>query len=272
VPTLEYRAVLAGSVATPLEEAIEQSRIAHDAGLEVFFGPQFNMEQAPGGFEVYNGPKSDEWWLEWLKLADEMWTWQATVAEMVEAEYMMVPGPLFHVYDQIDKPSDDPFIVNFESEQTRLMAKIRTIYSGKLIVTGGARQYDFPGLADFNGVTTFDVGVPQFPAGTTVAGFVDYYEERFVERVDPIFERWGNPVFFYTIHAPSVLSADDPSGEIAQANAYEAIFQVIAKRPFINGSLTWSYDMIGAPLIPSDGIRGKLAEAVLAKWYAIFDG
>jgi hypothetical protein len=247
VPTLEYRAVLAGSVATPLEEAIEQSRIAHDAGLEVFFGPQFNMEQAPGGFEVYNGPKSDEWWLEWLKLADEMWTWQATVAEMVEAEYMMVPGPLFHVYDQIDKPSDDPFIVNFESEQTRLMAKIRTIYS-------------------------FDVGVPQFPAGTTVAGFVDYYEERFVERVDPIFERWGNPVFFYTIHAPSVLSADDPSGEIAQANAYEAIFQVIAKRPFINGSLTWSYDMIGAPLIPSDGIRGKLAEAVLAKWYAIFDG
>jgi hypothetical protein len=272
IPTLEYRAVRAGSVATPLEEAIEQSRIAHKAGLEVFFGPQFNMEQAPGGFEVYNGPKTDEWWIEWLKLADEMWTWQATVAEMVEAEYMMVPGPLFHVYDQIDKPSDDPFIINFEAEQARLMAKIRTIYSGKLIVTGGPKRYDFPALADYNGVTTYDIGVPQLPADATVADFVEYYEQRFVERVDTIYEKWANPVFFYTIHAPNLPTATDPSGELAQANAYEAIFQVISKRPFINGALTWSYDMIDAPLIPTDGVRGRLAEAILAKWYAILGG
>jgi hypothetical protein len=256
VPTLEYRAVNAGSVATPVEEAVEQARIAHEAGLEVFFGPQFNMEQAPGGFEVYNQPKSDEWWIEWLKLADEMWTWQATVAEMIGAEYMMVPGPLFHVYDHIDKPVNDPFIISFEAEQSRLMAKIREIYSGKLIVSGGNRNYEFPGLADFNGVTTYDVGVPQLPAGTTVAEFIDYYEGRFVERVDRIFEKWGNPVFFYTIHAPSVPSANDPSGEITQASAIEAFFQVLSTRPFINGSLSWSYDMIDAPLIPSDGVRG----------------
>ncbi len=199
VPTLEYRGVHAGTVSTPLEAAIEQSQIAHDAGLEVFFGPQFNMEQAPGGFEIYNGPKSDEWWTEWLKLADEMWTWQATVAEMAEAEYMMVPGPLFHVYDQIDKTSDDPFIVNFEAEQARLMAKIRGIYSGKLVVTGGAIQYDFPGLADFNGVTTYDVGVPQLPADSSVADFIEYYETQFVERVDPIYEKCKTTVVSTTM-------------------------------------------------------------------------
>jgi hypothetical protein len=269
IPTLEYRAVRAGSVATPLEDALEQAQVARDAGLEIFFGPQFNMEQAPGGFELYNGPKSDEWWTEWLKLADEMWTWQATVAEMIDAEYMMVPGPLFHVYDHIDKPSDDPFIVNFEKEQARLMAKLREIYSGKMIVAGGAMEYDFPGLADFNGVTTYYIGVPQLPADTTVAEFIEYYEERFVERIDPIYEKWGNPVFFYTIHAPAVPTANDPSGEIAQANAMEALFHVIAARPFINGALSWSYDMIDTPLTPSDGVRGRLAEAVLAKSYVI---
>jgi hypothetical protein len=269
IPTLEYRAVRAGSVATPLEDAIKQAQIAHDAGLEVFFGPQFNMEQAPGGFELYNGPKSDEWWTEWLKLAEEMWTWQATVAEMINAEYMMVPGPLFHVYDQIDKPSDDPFIVNFESEQVRLIAKIRSIYSGKLVITGSNRNYDFPGLADYNGVTTYDVGVPQLPANTTVAEFIDYYEAQFTERVDPIFEKWGKPVFFYTIHAPSVPTEEDPSGQLAQANALEALFQVISKRPEIVGSLSWSYEMFDTPLTPSDGVRGRTAEAVLAKWYAI---
>ena len=269
IPTLEYRGVRAGSVATPLEDAIEQARIAHDAGLEVFFGPQFNMEQSPGGFELYNGPKTDAWWTEWLKLADEMWTWQATVAEMIGAEYMLVPGPLFHVYDQIDEKSDDPFIVNFESEQARLIAKIRSISSGKLVISGGNRNYDFPGLADFLGVTTYDVGVPQLPADTTVAGFIDYYETRFVERVDPIFKRWGRPVFFYTVHAPSVPTEEDPSGQIAQATALEALFQVISKRPEIMAGLSWSYDMIYTPLTPSDGVRGRMAEAVLAKWYAI---
>ena len=271
IPTLEYRAVRAGSVATPLEDAIEQAQIAHDAGLDVFFGPQFNMEQAPGGFEVYNGPKTDNWWTEWLKLADEMWTWQATVAEMMGAKYMMLPGPLFHVYDHIDKPSDDPFIVNFESEQVRLISKIRGIYSGKLVVTGNT-NYDFPGLADFVGVTTYDIGVPQLPSDTTVAEYVDYYEARFVKRVDPLFERWGKPVFFYTIHAPSIPTRSDPSGQIAQATALEALFQVISTRPEITAGLSWSYDMIDAPLTPGDGVRGRLAEAVLAKWYAILGG
>jgi hypothetical protein len=272
IPTLEYRAVLADSVATPLEDALEQTRIAREAGLEVFFSPQFNMEQALGGFEVYNGSKSDEWWAAWLKLADELWTWQATVAEMIEAEYMVLPGPLFHVYDQIDKPPDDPFFIPFESEHARLIAKMRRIYSGKIIISGGDTRYDFPGLADYNSETTYGVGVPQLPADTTVAEFIDYYEPRFVARVDRIFEKWGNPVFLSTVHAPAVPTENDPSGEIAQANAIEAIFQVIATRPFINGSLSWSYTMIDAPLIPSDGLRGRLGEAVLAKWYAILGG
>ncbi len=272
IPTLEYRGVHAGSVATPLEDILLQARMARDAGLEIFFGPQFNMEQAPGGFDVYNGPKSDEWWVEWLKLADEMWTWQATVAEMIDAEYMMLPGPLFHVYDQIDRPDDHPTIRLIESEQTRLIEKVRSIYSGTIVITGSADRYKFPGLADFNGVTTYDVGVPQLPSGSTVDDFVEYYEGRFVERVDPIFERWGNPVFFYTIHAPSIPTADDPSGEIGQATALEALFRVISSRPEIIASLSWSYSMIDAPLIPEDGVRGRMGEAVLAKWYAILGG
>ena len=76
-------------------------------------------------------------------------------------------------------------------------------------------------------------------------------------------------MFFYTIHAPAVPTAGDEAGEIAQANALEALFQVISKRPFIKGALSWSYDMIDTPLTPSDGVRGRLAEAVLAKWYSI---
>lgn len=271
-PTLEYRGVHAGTVSTPVEDALLQAKIAHDAGLDVFFGPQFNMEQAPGGFEVYNGPKTDEWWTEWLELAEEMWIWQATVGEMIEAEYMMLPGPLFHVWDYIDHPDDHPLIQQIDSDLSQLIAEVRNIYSGKIVITGSADRYSFPGLADYNGVTTYDVGLPSMPADSTVAEFLDYYEGRFAERVDPIEERWGNEVFFYTIHAPAMPTADDPSGEIGQANALEALFQAISKRPEITASLSWSYDMIDAPLHPGDGIRGRLGEAVLAKWYAILGG
>jgi len=272
IPTLEYRGVHAGTVSTSIEGAIAQAKIAHDAGLNVFWGPQFNMEQAPGGFETYNGPKTDEWWIEWMKLADEMWTWQATVGEMIEAEYMMLPGPLFHVYDHIDRPDDHPTILHIESEHKRIIEKVRSIFSGKLVITGSADRYEFPGMADFNGVTTYDVGVPTLPADTTVEEFIEYYEERFAERVDPIGGRWGNPVFFYTIHAPALPTESDPSGEIGQANALEALFQVISRRPNIQAGLSWSYDMVDVPLHAGDGVRGRLGEAVLAKWYAILGG
>ena len=67
-------------------------------------------------------------------------------------------------------------------------------------------------------------------------------------------------------------TADDPAGEIGQANALEALFQVISTRPEITASLSWSYRMIDTPLTPNDGIRGRLGEAVLAKWYAILGG
>jgi len=272
VPTLKYRPVVGGSVATPIEDALLQAQLARDAGLKIFFGPQFNMEQAVGGSDSYNQPKDEDWWSGWLLLADEMWTWNATVAEIIQAEYMMVPGPLFHVYEYIDKPSDDPFIVAFEVEQQRLIEKIRSIYSGEILISGSNKNYEFPGLADYNGVTTYDVGVPTLPADTTFDEYIEYYESQFAERVDTVHERWGNPTFFYTVHARPTPTESDPSGEYAQAAALEALFQAIAERPEIAGSLSWSYSMVDAPLLPDDGVRGRLGEAVLAKWYTILGG
>ncbi|MBT5320499.1 MAG: hypothetical protein HOL45_11405, partial [Chloroflexi bacterium] len=47
----------------------------------------------------------------------------------------------------------------------------------------------------------------------------------------------------------------------------EAIYQLIEERPWIEGAYSWSYDYIDAPGELTDGVRGRLGEAVQAKWY-----
>ena len=65
---------------------------------------------------------------------------------------------------------------------------------------------------------------------------------------------------------------DDPYGQLFQAAAYEALYQEIAKRPYVIGSFSWSYEMIDTPRRLTDGVRGRAAEAVMAKWYALLGG
>jgi hypothetical protein len=47
---------------------------------------------------------------------------------------------------------------------------------------------------------------------------------------------------------------------------------LIMARPWIAGSMTWAYSMIDADTDPDGGVRGRLAEAVLAKYYGQFTG
>ena len=151
------------------------------------------------------------------------------------------------------------------------MEKVRGVYTGKLIISGGAQDYDFPGLADLVGVTTYDTGHPDLPYDATVDEWRSAYDALFVARVDPIYERWSKPVFFYTVHLPPVPGDPSPTGEEAQARRLEGLFQALESRPWIAGTLSWSYAMIDAPLDPSsDGLRARIAEAVLAKYYGLY--
>lgn len=98
------------------------------------------------------------------------------------------------------------------------------------------------------------------------------YDALFVERVDPIWERWGKPVFFYTINTQAISNDPLVTPEEAQATELEGIFQALASRPWIAGSMSWAYHMTDAPLGGADGVRNRLAEAVLAKYYGAYTG
>ena len=53
-----------------------------------------------------------------------------------------------------------------------------------------------------------------------------------------------------------------------QAMIYESLMREIAQRPYIQGVFTWGYPYIETPLVPDSAIRGKMAERILAKWFA----
>lgn len=272
LPLMEPRMIESPSVLTPREDIIAQANIARENGLKVFLAPQFNMEMGAGGFEALSGVKSAEWWNTWTTEAERLWLWNATVAEEIGAEALMLPGYVFHVFS--DEWAYDPpeYIEEFDTSIAQLVGKVRQIYGGKVIISGGVTSRDFPGLADFVGVTTYDTGRPELPYDATVDQWRDGYEELFAEKVDPIHERWGKPVAFYSVHAPLFPDNPVPADELAQARQLEGFFQAVSSRPWIVGSFSWAYHMVPAPLNGDDGIRGRLAEAVFAKYYGQFLG
>lgn len=280
VPTIEQRRVQNWSVLTPLENIREQAALAHALGLKVFLAPQQNPEVIPGWNNAPLNVWDQAWWEAWLVETERQWMWNAIVAGEIGAEMLMLPGPVFHVFPSPAQFIGDSFPDTLDSAIAALIEQVRGEYSGLIAISGNNPDYDFPGLADIRGPTTYDLGVPSLPDDATVADWKDAYRENFEKVVDPIRDRWDGPVMFYTIHAPSTATgrfgdpapAGDLFGEHVQANRLEAMYQLIAERPWIEGAYSWSYDYIDAPADLSDGVRGRLREAVQAKWYDRLSG
>jgi hypothetical protein len=271
-PFVESRPVRIWTVLTPIDDIRAQAAVAREKGLKVFLAPQMNPEVLPNWQDETVSAGSREWWDQWLEQAESQWLWNATVAEEIDAELLLLPGYVFHVFPPPDFFQDERYAPEFDLKVQELIGKVREVYSGKLLISGSQTAYDFPGLADYIGVTTYDLGVPELPADASLADLRAHYAPAFRDKVDVPREKWGKPILFYTIHAPSRPQADDEFGQLFQATAYEAMFQEIADRPFVTGSFTWAWDMVGASQFETDGVRDRTAEAVMAKWYALLSG
>jgi hypothetical protein len=272
LPVIEVRPMLAGWSSPTLQEIREQAAIAHDQGLRVILAPQFNMEMSEGGIPAVCDTQTDAWWAGWLEEAERVWLWHAIVAQEIGAEALLLPGHCFHVFAPPSFFETRAAAEAFDARVAELIAAVRERYSGELIVSGSVREFDFPGHADLVGVTTYDTGHPQLPPEATVEAWRRAYDALFAQKVDPLYDRWGVPVLFYTLHMPAHPADPDPTGQALQARRLEAVFQALAERPWVAGTLSWGYTMLAAPLEPQDGLRGRLGEAVMAKWYGLLAG
>ena len=271
-PFLESRPVRIWTVLTPIEDIRAQAAVAREKGLKVFLAPQMNPEVHPNWQDETVSAGSREWWDQWLEQAETQWMWNAIVAEEIGAELLMLPGYVFHVFPPPFFFHDQEYVPEFDLKVQELIGKVREVYSGKILISGGQTDYDFPGLADYVGVTTYDLGIPVLPADASFADLQGHYAPAFEQKVDPLWERWGKPVLFYTIHAPAKPRDGDEFGQLFQAAAYEAMFQQIAARPYVTGAFTWAFDMVGAWQFQTGGVRDRAAEAVMAKWFELLSG
>jgi hypothetical protein len=74
-----------------------------------------------------------------------------------------------------------------------LVDRVREIYDGKVLISGGRLDTELPGHADLIGVTTFDTGRPDLPSTATVDEWKAGYEKHLQNVADPIWKQWGKP-------------------------------------------------------------------------------
>jgi len=176
--------------------------------------------------------------------------WNADVAAEIDADALLLPGFVFHVFSGPGRFESDASFEAFDACLAGLVNRVREVYHGKILISGGVRESELPGTADLVGVTTYGTGAPDLPANASVSEWHAAYDALFVDAVDPLWERWSVPVLFYTINisAPSGGEGD----EIEQPRQLEGIMQAIDDRPWIAGSFMWAYHMVDLP-IASDG-------------------
>ena len=268
-PTIESRQVHAPGVRTPRPHVVEQARKAKAAGLKTLLAPQFNMEMVPGFGDQLNEIGSDAWWDGWYEVAETLWLYHADLAAEVDADALLLPGFVFHVFSGPGRFESQASFERFDARLIELADRVRQVYDGKLLISGGVQESAFPGVADLVGVTTYDTGKPDLPASASVEEWHAAYDALFVDAVDPLWERWGVPVLLYTINIEAPFGG--VGDEVEQARQLEGILRAVETRPWIAGSFMWSYLMNDQPTA-ENGLRNRLGEAVMAKVYGAFVG
>ncbi len=269
LPTIESRQLYSPGVLTPRPHVVEQARVAREMGLKTFLAPQFNMEMVPGFSDQINEIKSDGWRDGWFEVAEELWLYHADLAQDIDADLLMLPGFIYHVFSSSDRFESFESFQLFDERLIGLVDRVREVYSGRVLISGELLDSDLPGEADVVGITTFGISTSILPPSASVEEWYTTYDDLFKEVLDPKWERWGLPVLIYQLTIPA--SSGGEGDEVAQANQLEGIMRAIDERPWVAGSFTWAYHMVDQP-IAENGLRARLGEAVLAKYYGMFSG
>ena len=266
-PTLERRHGFASSVMTPTWALRYQAESATEHTLTTFLAPQFNFELTPGGSEGLSGARDATWWDAWLGIARSVWLEHAILANELGSDLLLLPGPFFHAFGPSDDLGDQAALDAFNEDLATLIVEVREHYDGQILMAGSNPAYTFLADIDIAGVTGFGLDHPKLPSTASLADWEAAYERQFQARIDPVRTNWGKPVAFYQLHIPAPATEGDPAGEYQQAKQLEALMRAIERRPWIVGSFSWGWGMTEAPQLP-DGLRGRLGEAVQAKFFA----
>ena len=264
-------AIAPDSVKTPLDAGV-QTAIGdlHARGLKVMLKPQVDVQDG-----TWRGQIAPSDIAAWFTSYRAFITGYASMAQAAGVE-------MFCVGTELKTLSGAANL----AEWTTTIAAIRSVYSGPLVYAANANvegdEYStvaFWNLLDMAGV---DVYTPLTNSSSpSVSDLVaawrhDSQNEDYVQILRDWQATVGRPVIFTEIGYQSAQGANitpnaDPStvpDQQAQADCYEAAFEVWSQEPWLKGMFWWGWSVpVPAPGDTSFTPRDKKAASVLATWY-----
>jgi hypothetical protein len=253
------------------EELIRRTAaMARANGLKVAIIPHLYVMSGEWRGEI--DPGSADAWCAWFEAYRAFVLGFAALAEEVGADLFSIG---------VEFKSSTNF---YEDDWRALIAEIRRVYEGPLTYSANWDEVDavpFWDALDAIGVNAF------WPlAGKPGDGYEAMRERaaRVADELEAISFFYDRPVLFTEMGVKSATDsalapwewpehcADLRYDEAYQAEAYQAVFEALAPRPWFEGLFVWKYfsDPYDETQEARAGFspRGKLAENVLARWYA----
>lgn len=274
--------------ALPDSNMVKLIKEAHKRGLKVYLN---NLEVSGGGMELEaawdESVINREWYIKFLAERRKLMLHQATIAQEHGVE--MLKFNLWHVPRIIDE-----YESLVDSISLVVLNEVKAIYKGKIIMDWRDKDttlkiYEHADMLRatlvINNMTGHGYKDSDEPS---VENILAAARKKMINDVLPFYEKYKKPILVEMLFASSYENSpgsagqhwdnipgyshfyeDDPSiaiNEQVQANMYEAAMVLMHEYDWIIGTYSFNYT-IASIYDKEVGIRGKLAEQVVRKWY-----
>ena len=244
----------------------ESIKLANESGLNIFLKPQVYV---PGSWPGAVDFDDEESWAIWEKSYTEFILFYAALAEENGV-------PLFCIGTEYKLA-----VLKRTDFWIQLAQEVRRIYKGKIIYAANWDAYLENPLWDHMDMIGINAYFPLDTAATpSVNDLIDSWTE--VEKeISSISEYHGIPVVFTEFGYMSVdhcamepwdyskIARQRAVNEIAQSNAFEALFRVFAGKPYWYGGFMWKWypQQLNRSRENDYTPQGKKAAIVMESWY-----
>ncbi len=250
------------------EGAKRTIELANASGIQVMLKPQVWFPDSWPG-DLYFEKEED--WENWERTYREYLMPYVELAEQMEV-------PLFCVGTEFKKS-----VQPRESFWRALIRDIRKKYSGKLVYAANWDEFPLVPFWDDLDYIGIDAYFPLCEDETPTVERLKAAWEPHIAVIEETVETYRKPVIFTEYGYLSVNKAayqtwvlekkrnELTNNEQAQANCYEALFQVFSRKPYWAGGFAWKWypyeSRRGRSRANDYTPQGKMAEEVLKKWF-----
>ncbi len=253
-------------------DAVER---AHSKGVKVCLKPMVNCRdgvwRAYINFADSDFAGKDPYWDKWFKSYGNFMKYYAELAEETGCEMLCIGCEMCGTERK-------------EKHWRKLIAELRTIYSGELIYNtnhgheGEVKWFD---AVDYVGTSAY---FPVADAGGATSEMMQERWSRIRDELYKVYEKWQKKIVFIEIGCRSANGCatmpwdfshkDLPHDEDEQANFYDSCLATFADQPWFGGIFWWDWSTYiydtkeEAAKENGFNIHLKKAEEVLKKWYA----